>query len=315
MIITPGDPAGIGYEIACKFMTSQTDNNFDIALAAHESLIKATFENVLKLPYTGNFKIIEPDAPPPAAFKYGELNPECGKAAISYIDTAVKRISAGEFDAVVTCPINKKAIHMAGYNFPGHTEYLAYLAGVKKVSMLLAGNNVKTILATTHCPVSEIAGELTKEKIIIAIENAHKAGRYFGTLKPKIAVCALNPHAGDSGVLGSEEETVIKPAVNEARSMGFEAYGPLPADTLFVKASEWDFIIAAYHDQGMIAVKMDSFGEAVNVTLNLPFIRTSVDHGTAFDIAGRGEASCSSLQKACDLADKMVKYDKSFGRV
>lgn len=315
LLITVGDPAGIGCEIACKFITCEKNRNVDAALVAHRFIVEDTFEKILKTAIPTNLNIIEPRNPEKFDFKYGLHSAICGKAAISYIDRAVEIIKSGDADAVITCPINKKSINMAGYHFPGHTEYLAHITGAEKVSMLLAGNHVKTILATTHYPISKVAGILTEEKIMIAIENAHKAGRYFGTLQPKIAVCALNPHAGDCGIIGDEEQTIITPAIKKARSEGYNANGPFPADTIFVKAREWDFIIATYHDQGMIAVKMDSFGEAVNVTLNLPFIRTSVDHGTAFEIAGIGKASPSSLEKAVELADKMVKYDKSFDRI
>lgn len=315
ILITIGDPAGIGCEIACKFMTCEKAHLYDAALVAHRFIVEETFDKILKTAIPDGLNIIEPRNAEKFDFDYGCHNALCGKASISYIDKAAELITDGLADAMVTCPINKKSINMAGYAFPGHTEYLAHIAHTKNVSMLLAGKHVKTILATTHYPISKAAHELTEEKIMIAIENAHKAGRYFGTLKPKIAVCALNPHAGDCGIIGDEEQTVIAPAILKARSQGYDVHGPFPADTIFVNASQWDFIIAAYHDQGMIAVKMDSFGQAVNITLNLPFIRTSVDHGTAFEIAGRGEASYSSLEKAVEIADMMVKYDKSFGRV
>lgn len=315
LLITVGDPAGIGCEIACKYITSEKADIYDTAIIAHRFIVEDTFDKILKTPMPEGLNIIEPREAEKFDFDYGYHSALCGRAAISYIDRAAELINEGLADAIVTCPINKKSINMAGYPFPGHTEYLAHITHTKNVSMLLAGKHVKTILATTHYPISKVAQELTEEKIIVAIENANKAGRYFGTLKPRIAVCALNPHAGDCGIIGDEEQTVISPAISKARSQGYDVHGPFPADTIFVNASEWDFIIAAYHDQGMIAVKMDSFGEAVNITLNLPFIRTSVDHGTAFEIAGRGEASCSSLEKAIEVADMMVKYDKSFGRV
>lgn len=315
IVITPGDPAGVGYEILCKFMASEISQKYDITTVAHKFIINNTFENILKIPTPTSLQIIEPANAVKFDFEKGIHSPQCGSAAISYIDTAVSEIMLGNADALVTCPINKKSINIAGYDFPGHTEYLAHITKAKNVSMLLAGKNIKTILATTHYPISKVAQILTEEKILTAIENAHKAGRYFGTLTPKIAVCALNPHAGDCGIIGMEEQTVITPAIEKAKLLGYDVAGPFPADTIFIQEGKWDFIIAAYHDQGMIAVKMDSFGEAVNVTLNLPFIRTSVDHGTAFDIAGQGIASHSSLIKAVELADKMVKYDKSFSRV
>lgn len=308
LVITAGDPAGIGYEIACKFFADKISRNFDIALIGHRFIAEKTFKEILKIDIPDNFVIIEPDESY-FEYEYGKLSAACGKASMQYIEYAVKGALKGDYDAVITCPINKKSIKEAGYNFPGHTEYLGYLSGRENISMMLAGINIKTILATTHYPISEVAKHVTEDKIYTAIKNAHNAGKFFGTLTPKIAVCGLNPHAGDNGVLGCEEQEIIIPVIEKAKKENINVFGPYPADTVFINKN-WDFIISMYHDQGMIPVKMDSFGEAVNVTLNLPFIRTSVDHGTAFDIAGTGKASYSSLIKAVELADKMVKYDK-----
>lgn len=310
IVITAGDPAGIGYEEVCKFFLDEESKKFNAALIGHKWIVEKTYKDILKKDIPNHLEVLEPDNNV-FDYEYGKISAECGKAAISYIDFAVKGALEGMFDAVVTCPINKKSIKEAGYNFPGHTEYLAYLSNIDNQSMMLAGKYVKTILATTHYPVKEIAKHINEKTVLTAIENAHKAGRYFGTLTPKIAVCGLNPHAGDNGALGSEEQEIISPAVKKAQKNGINAYGPFPADTIFTKAKEWDFIIAMYHDQGMIPVKMDAFGEAVNITLNLPFIRTSVDHGTAFDIAGKGVCSYSSLIKAVQMAKNMVEYDKS----
>lgn len=310
IVITAGDPAGIGYEEACKFFLDEESKKFNAALIGHKWIVEKTYKDILKKDIPNHLEVLEPDNNV-FDYEYGKISAECGKAAISYIDFAVKGALEGMFDAVVTCPINKKSIKEAGYNFPGHTEYLAYLSNIDNQSMMLAGKYVKTILATTHYPVKEIAKHINEKTVLTAIENAHKAGRYFGSLTPKIAVCGLNPHAGDNGALGSEEQEIISPAVLKAQNNGINAHGPFPADTIFTKAKEWDFIIAMYHDQGMIPVKMDAFGEAVNITLNLPFIRTSVDHGTAFDIAGKGVCSYSSLIKAVQMAKNMVEYDKS----
>lgn len=310
IVITAGDPAGIGYEEVCKFFLDEESKKFNAALIGHKWIVEKTYKDILKKDIPNHLEVLEPDNNI-FDYEYGKISAECGKAAISYIDFAVKGALNGRFDAVVTCPINKKSIKEAGYNFPGHTEYLAYLSNIDNQSMMLAGKYVKTILATTHYPVKEIAKHINEKTVLTAIENAHKAGRYFGTLTPKIAVCGLNPHAGDNGALGYEEQEIISPAVLKAQKNGINAYGPFPADTIFTKAKEWDFIIAMYHDQGMIPVKMDAFGEAVNITLNLPFIRTSVDHGTAFDIAGKGICSYSSLIKAVQMAKNMVEYDKS----
>lgn len=302
-------PAGIGYEIACKFFLDDISRKYDIALIGHKFIAEKTFKEILKKDIPDNFNIIEPNNDI-FDFEYGTHNINCGKASMNYVERAVKGALNGEFKAVVTCPINKKSIKDAGFNFPGHTEYLGYLSNSRNISMMLAGRNIKTILATTHYPVSEISAHINEKVIYTAINNAHNAGRYFGKLNPKIAVCGLNPHAGDNGAIGREEIDIIIPVIEKSRQKGINVSGPFPADTVFL-GKDWDFIIAMYHDQGMIPVKIDSFGEAVNVTLNLPFIRTSVDHGTAFDIAGTGKASYSSLIKAVDLANKMVEYDKS----
>ncbi len=310
LVITAGDPAGIGYEEGCKFFLDDESKKYDIALIGHKWIVEKTYKYILKQDVPSHLTVLEPDNNI-FNYEYGKINAECGKAAISYIDMAVQGALNGDFDAVITCPINKKSIKDAGYNFPGHTEYLAYLSNINNQSMMLAGRYVKTILATTHYPLKDIAAHLDKQTVITAVENAHNAGRYFGRLSPKIAVCGLNPHAGDNGALGYEEQTIILPAIEKARKNNIDVYGPFPADTIYTKAKDWDFIIAMYHDQGMIPVKMDAFGEAVNITLNLPFIRTSVDHGTAFDIAGKGICSYSSLIKAVDMAKMMVEYDKS----
>lgn len=311
ILITAGDPSGIGYEIISKFIVSKLYNNFDITIIAHKFILDSTFKNLLNIDTPKNIKIIEPLDNKEFSYEYGKHNKLCGKASMDYIKTAVELALNKHYDAIVTCPINKKSIKDAGFDFCGHTEYLSFLSNSKNVSMLLAGNNVKTIMVTTHYPISQVSINLSEDKIINAIKNAHNAGRYFNASVPKIAVTSLNPHAGDNGAIGNEEIDIIIPAINKAKKLGFNVDGPFPADTIYTKAKDWDFIISMYHDQGMIAVKMDSFGEAVNITLNLPFIRTSVDHGTAFDIAGKGIASYSSLEKAVIMADNMVKNDKS----
>lgn len=309
LVITAGDPAGIGYEEVCKFFLDNKSKQYNMVLVAHKWIVEKTYKNILKENIPNHLVILEPDNNV-FNYEYGKISKECGKAAISYIDYAVKGAINGDFKAIITCPINKKAIKDAGYNYPGHTEYLAHLSNVKNQSMMLAGNNIKTILATTHYPLKDVASHINENIITNAIQNAFNSGKYFGTLNPKIAVCGLNPHAGDNGALGYEEMEIITPAIQKMQEKNINVFGPFPADTIFTKAKEWDFIIALYHDQGMIPVKIDAFGEAVNITLNLPFIRTSVDHGTAFDIAGKGICSYSSLIKAVDMAEKMVEYDK-----
>lgn len=260
--------------------------------------------------------IVEPDEEMVFDIEYGRIKPEYGKASMLYVDKAVDMALENEVDAVVTCPINKASIKAGGYNYPGHTEFLGAKTKTRNFSMLMVGKNIRTVLATTHVPMEKLVNVLDENCIMNAIINAHEAGQFFcGKRKPRIAVCGLNPHAGDQGALGDEEITLISPVIEIAQAGGMDVEGPFPADSLFPKVSrggEYDFVVVMYHDQGgLIPVKLEAFGNAVNVTLNLPIIRTSVDHGTAFEIAGRGIADYTSLVRAVDVAVEMVKNAKS----
>lgn len=312
--ITAGDPSGIGPEIACRFAASLTgEEDFEPVFISYEYILKQTFENVLKTPMP-DIRIVEPDEKLDFDVEYGVIKPEYGKASMLFVEKGVQMTMAGETDAVVTCPINKASIKAGGYNFPGHTEFLGHLTKTRNFSMLMVGRNIRTVLATTHVPMEDLTSVLDEKAIMNAITNAHDAGQFFcGKRKPKIAVCGLNPHAGDRGALGYEEITLIEPVVEIARAGGMDVEGPFPADSLFPKAAkgEYDFVVVMYHDQGLIPVKLEAFGNAVNVTLNLPIIRTSVDHGTAFEIAGKGTAQHSSLVRATEVAVEMVKNAQS----
>jgi len=215
----------------------------------------------------------------------------------------VEDAKRGNLDAIVTLPINKEAIRLAGFHFPGHTEFLAHSFGVENYAMMLTNQKFKVVLLTTHLPLSEVPskvkrGEILKKLLLISRTFPGK----------KIAVCGLNPHAGEGGLFGREEIEEIRPAVEEAKKRGVKAYGPFPADTLFCKviSGEFDIVLAMYHDQGLIPLKLTGFGESVNVTLGLPIVRTSVDHGTAYDIAGKGIAEVGSFCRALSLAVKFV---------
>jgi 4-hydroxythreonine-4-phosphate dehydrogenase len=222
----------------------------------------------------------------------------------------VKWVLAGEIDAITTCPINKQAINEAGYDFPGHTELLAHLAGVPSVAMMFLGRKWKVILVTTHLPLREVSKEITASRVLSKIEMADRGlKQFFGIDHPRIAVLGLNPHCGEEGLLGEEEKREIVPAIEEARSHGLAVEGPFPADSFFALTGhhgDFDVLISMYHDQGLIPVKMVDFKEAVNFTLGLPFIRTSVAHGTAYDIAGQGLADATNLihatLAACNLS-------------
>jgi len=216
------------------------------------------------------------------------------------VEAAVRLAQAGEVDAIVTAPANKHALHLAGFPYPGHTEWLAHLCGDVPVAMMLASDRLRVVLVTTHVALRDVPSLLTTERIVRVARTTDRALRdWFRIAEPRLALCALNPHAGESGLFGDEEVRVLRPAAEAAKLAG-----PFPADTVFVRAirGEFDAVLAPYHDVGMTAIKVASFGEAVNVTLGLPFARTSPDHGTAFDIAGTGAADASSMRKAVEMA-------------
>jgi 4-hydroxythreonine-4-phosphate dehydrogenase len=227
-----------------------------------------------------------------------------GRIAGHAVETAVKLALAGEVDAIVTAPAQKHALHLAGFPYPGHTEWLAQLAGGADVAMMLAAEELRVVLVTTHVPFRDVPALLTLERVIRTGRITERGLReWWGIERPRLSICAVNPHAGESGLFGDEEERVLRPA---AEALG--AAGPLPADTVFVRAmrGEFDAVLAPYHDVGMTAIKVAAFGRAVNVTLGLPFPRTSPDHGTAFDIAGSGKADPSSMRAALELAVGIV---------
>jgi 4-hydroxythreonine-4-phosphate dehydrogenase len=253
--------------------------------------------------------------PPSAVFPPGELSGEAGRAAYVAVCDAVRDAQAGVVDAVTTAPVNKLAFAKAGLPWKGHTDLLAHLTGSRRVAMMFWSEPLKVVLATVHIPLAAVPAALTHTLLDDVIELAAGELPLFGVANPRLAMAGLNPHAGEQGLLGSEDEQVLRPAVERARRRGVEITGPLPADTLFVRASrgEFDAVIACYHDQGLIPVKLAAFGRAVNVTLGLPIVRTSVDHGTAFDIAGREVADPSSLIEATRLAARLAAARQAHG--
>jgi 4-hydroxythreonine-4-phosphate dehydrogenase len=229
---------------------------------------------------------------------------EAGKLAARSIERAVWLARAGEVDAVVTGPVHKQALHRAGYQFPGVTEFLAQLVGGADVAMMLATPKLRVVLVTTHIPLREVLRQVTTERVVRVGRIAAQALRdWWGIAAPRLALCALNPHAGDGGLFGDDDDRVLRPA---AEQLG--ATGPVPADTVFVRAmrGEFDAVLTPYHDVGMTAVKVSGFGQGVNVTLGLPFPRTAPDHGTALDIAGKGIADAASMRAALDLAVRLA---------
>ena len=241
-------------------------------------------------------------------FPSGRVTAQSGLAAYDAIVRAVEDARAHRIAAVATAPINKESFAAAGLTWRGHTELLASLTGARRFAMMFYADTLRVVLATVHIPLAEVPRALTRSRLEEVIELTVEEMPRFGFSTPRLGVCGLNPHAGEHGVIGQEDEAVIRPAVAACRSRGMLVDGPWPADTIFIRAlkGEFDAVVACYHDQGLIPVKMAAFGRAVNVTLGLPIVRTSVDHGTAFDIAGRGVADPSSLIEAVKLAAQLA---------
>jgi 4-hydroxythreonine-4-phosphate dehydrogenase len=281
--ITEGDPAGIGPEIARK--------------AASDPRVLAACEPVLY------------GADRDARFDIGTLSAAAGKAAYEAIVAATADAQAGRVDALATAPINKEALRLAGYPWNGHTDLLAHLTGSKHVAMMFYSEELRVVLATVHVPLADVPKLLTQTVMEQTIALAWTALPLFDKVPPRLAVAGLNPHAGEHGLFGHEEQTVIEPAIACCRAKGIDVTGPFPGDTVFVRArkGEFDAVIACYHDQGLIPVKLLAFGRAVNVTLGLPIVRTSVDHGTAFDIAGKDIADAESMISAVLLAARLAR--------
>ncbi len=294
LAITLGDPRGIGAEIVAKALATP--------LAADLTFIGAD-DQVAGLPGAGV---------PLGPWRQGSgARPEdrprvarAGQLAGHAVQRAVALALAGEVDAIVTAPVEKHALHVAGFRFPGHTEWLAHLAGDVDVAMMLAAGALRVVLVTTHVALRDVPALLTTDRIVRTGRVVERGLReWFGIAAPRLALCALNPHAGEQGLFGDEEGRVMLPA---AKILG--AAGPLPADTVFVRAlrGEFDAVLAPYHDVGMTAIKVAAFGQGVNITLGLPFPRTSPDHGTAFDIAGQGVADAGSMREALELAVRLA---------
>jgi 4-hydroxythreonine-4-phosphate dehydrogenase len=283
--VTVGDPAGIGPEVCLK--------------AAADARVREAADIVVHGPSTSE----ELDR-----FTPGAVSAEAGRSAYETIEHAVAEVQAGHADALVTAPINKKAFAAAGLKWRGHTELLAHLTGAADVAMMFHSEKLRVVLATVHVPLAEVPSLLTSERVERTIRLAASELPRFGVATPRLAMAGLNPHAGEHGLLGSEDGEVIAPAVEKCRAAGIDVVGPLPADTLFVSAIEgrFDAVVACYHDQGLIPAKLAGFGQTVNVTLGLPIIRTSVDHGTAFDIARQGVADPSSMVEAVLLAARLA---------
>ena len=281
--ITVGDPAGIGPEVAAR--------------AAADPGVLDVCDPILYAP------------PDPGRFPPGVLSAAAGQAAYDLIVRAVTDATRGVVDGVATAPVNKEAFRLAGLPWAGHTDLLEHLTGAEHVAMMFHSDALRVVLATVHIALAEVPAALTRASLEATIDLTARELPRFGVAAPRIAVCGLNPHAGEHGLFGREEQTVIEPALAACRERGVNVTGPFPADTLFTRAArgEFDVVVACYHDQGLIPVKLLAFGQAVNVTLGLPIVRTSVDHGTAFDIAGKGVADPGSMIAAVKLAAQLVR--------
>ena len=308
-----GDPAGIGPEIVLKALANGKISDLCVPIViGDKQTLKRTATQFQIDPTIVNRSDVVDLRLSLGNFDIGHDSAETGRASARYIEAAVELWRDGEIDAIATAPISKKALSMAGYEFPGHTEFLAHLTGTERVGMSFFANDLRVVLLSTHLSLSDAIKKVARQNLVELIELSSK---HIGKLlkhQPKLAVAGLNPHASEGGLFGSEEAEEIIPAVDTCRSNGIDVSGPYSPDTIFLRCfrGEFDAVIALYHDQATIPVKAFSFGSAVNVTLGLPLIRTSVDHGTAFDIAGKGIADASSMVAAIKLAAELVQKQK-----
>ncbi len=296
LAVTLGDPRGVGPEVAAQALRTPIDAEITV-IGAEEQIAQVAADQRISV---GAW---------PAGGERGAADRarslRAGQIAGHAVQRAVRLAMARQVDGIVTGPLEKKALHAAGFPFPGQTEWLGHLAGGVDVAMMLAAGPFRVVLITTHVALRDVPALLTHERVVRAGRLTHLALRdWFGIAKPRLVLCALNPHAGEQGLFGDEESRILLPA---AKAIG--AAGPLPADTVFVRAlrGEFDAVLAPYHDVGMTAIKMAAFGKGVNITLGLPFIRTSPDHGTAFDIAGTGTAESGSMREALELATALAR--------
>jgi 4-hydroxythreonine-4-phosphate dehydrogenase len=325
-----GDPAGIGPEIIVKALSDPRIHDLcrpvvfgdrgALSLYTGKRRVPAIREIAHPSEAQGKPRQIDLVAVcslEPAVLAPGIPKREGGTAMVDCIVTAVDLARRKEISAVVTCPISKALMQQAGHPYEGHTQLIASLTRCKNYVMMLAGKKLRVALVTIHCALKEVPSLLSKEKVFRTIRiTAGALEQDFGILKPRLAVAALNPHAGEEGLFGKEEDEIIRPAIRKAKAEGHLAEGPFPADSLFSRAAggEFDAVIAMYHDQGLIPLKLLHFSDAVNVTLGLPIVRTSVDHGTAYDIAGKDMADPSSLKAAIRMAVQMVDNRERISR-
>ena len=314
-----GDAAGIGPEIIIKACAQGL--RAPVVVYGDAGVLRRTAESLgarLEIteigdardarPRAGLVEVVRTGAPLAAGLPPGKVQAACGQAAYDYLCAAIDAAQAGTIRAIVTAPLNKHSMHLAGIDQPGHTEILAERSHTSQFAMMLANDELRVLLVTIHVALADVMALITPESELRAIRLADRACRQMGIARPRVAVAGLNPHAGEDGKFGREDIDIIAPAVAQARADGLDASGPWPGDTIFMRArrGEFDIVVAQYHDQGLIPVKYLGIDHGVNVTVGLPFVRTSVDHGTAFDIAGQGIADPASLVAAFDLALSMT---------
>ncbi|KGQ53861.1 4-hydroxythreonine-4-phosphate dehydrogenase [Gallibacterium anatis] len=321
--ITMGDAAGIGAEIIVKSLADKhlyeiaqpvvigdkkmMQRALDLLQSPLKINVVTNLDN-LNAKY-GTIDLVDLDNVP-ADLPYSQVDPRAGKAAYEYVEKAVQYAMANKIQAVVTAPLNKEALHAGGKMFPGHTEILAQLSGTKDYSMMLVSEKLRVIHVTTHVQLRKACDLVKKERVLTVIKLADENAKMLGFKQPRVAVAGLNPHSGENGMFGDEDRKEIVPAVEAAKQLGINASGPIPPDTVFHRAAnlnEFDIVVVMYHDQGHIPIKLLGFDTGVNVTVGLPFIRTSVDHGTAFPIAGKGVADSKSMTESLYLAAQMAQ--------
>ncbi len=324
--VTMGDPSGIGPEVIIKYLLYETTNKDRIVVFGAKEVFDYYLNlfgigmhiNVIESPERikddfrdGELNIVQSQEFDMSKFEVGKLSSYSGLWAYRCVESAIDAAIASHVDAIVTGPLNKKAMNMAGFKYNGHTEILAKKTNTKDYVMMLASKRFRVALVTTHVALRDVPPMIKKDRIVKTIEIVDRdLKKWFGIDKPRIAVSALNPHNSDGGLMGDEEEREIIPAVEEARSRGIDVYGSFSPDTLFIKnrRSQYDCFVAMYHDQGLIPLKVLYFDSSVNITLGIPIIRTSPDHGTAFDIAGKLIANHKSITEAIRQAHRMARW-------
>ncbi len=321
--ITMGDPAGIGPEIILKALATESLNGTNCVVIGSAEILRQlidkglapafelkTIETLAEADFrSGIVNILDIPMSDMDSFEIGKVQAQAGDLAFRCIKKATELALAGEINAIATAPLNKEALHMAGHNYPGHTELLAKLTNTKDYAMVLYTDTLRVIHVTTHIALLDFLKNLNQTRVNTVIKIADSFMKKAGFTHPRIAVAGVNPHAGENGLFGQEEINILNPAIATMKEEGIDVYGPCPPDTVFLQASQgqYDIVVAMYHDQGHIPLKLMGFYDGVNITAGLPFFRTSADHGTAFDIAWTGKANPESMVKSVELAVKLSK--------